>query len=79
MERDFAVCRAESSSMFIRRIQERARVIDTIEKIGSVAAVTLWRWGCKAEATLGLALDRKAETQTTLYRYWQWNLHRSLF
>lgn len=61
MERDFSVCRAEGSSVFIRRIQERARVIDIIEKIRRVAAVTLQGWGCKAEVTLGLALDKKKQ------------------
>lgn len=53
MERDFSVCRAEGSIVFIRRIQERAKVIDIIEKIGRVAAVTLQGWGCKAEVMSG--------------------------
>ena len=41
MERDFSVCRAEGSSVFIRRIQERTRIIDIIEKIGRVATVNI--------------------------------------
>lgn len=79
MESDFSGCRAEGSSVLIRRIQERARVIDIIEKIERVAAVILQGWECKTEVTLGLALDRKAETRRTWYRCWPRNLHRSLF